>query len=639
MPVSARLVRRLAFSLAVALPALSGASPPPEPLVDAAREKGLSRSPKWHALLHYRPNLILPGVTSEIDSPDFFLSDTGKTSPEAELEATIRALFTEPPSSPDGRRPLCRFVARYEWLRRELAPVPERSSLPPCPAFREWLSALDPRGVTLIFPTAYLNNPSSMFGHTLLRVDAQGQGPETRLLAYAVNYAAATGDDGGIPFAVKGLTGAYPGVFSIEPYYLTVRRYSDMENRDVWEYELDLNPCEIEFMLMHLWELRAAHFNYFFFDENCSYHLLGLLDAARPGLGLKRRFRRWVIPSETVRAVVEEAGLVRGVTYRPSRRAVLEYRMDRLEKEERAEVRRLVRWAVESGAPPADTPPSMDRARLLEIGYELLNYKAVTGQIEKERAARAGHRLLAARSALDPLPAEDVGAPEPAVRPDQGHRPGRLSLSFGLSEGRWFEEAGIRPAYHDLLDPPGGYVSGAQIRFLDLALRHYPDSNTLRLEEAAGVDIFSITPFTHLKRPVSWKLHAGLLRRHRTARDNPLVVHLNGGAGAAWRPIPPLTVYAMMEGTLDFGGGLERTHSAGFGSCAGLLADLSRLGCIEATAGWTRFLLGERHTRRVIALAHRIPVSRGSALEIRAGRLREFGRGWGLFALTWHRYF
>jgi hypothetical protein len=74
------------------------------------------------------------------------------------------------------------------------------------------------------------------------------------------------------------------------PYYLKVREYSDLENRDIWEYELNLTPEEIDRLLMHAWELGPIHFDYYFFDENCAYHLLGLLEAARPDLTLTEGF-------------------------------------------------------------------------------------------------------------------------------------------------------------------------------------------------------------------------------------------------------------------------------------------------------------------------------------------------------------
>ena len=49
-------------------------------------------------------------------------------------------------------------------------------------------------------------------------------------------------------------------------------------------------------------------------------------------------------------------------------------------------------------------------------------------------------------------------------------REGRANLSDGyayIDNGEAFLEARVRPAFHDLLDPQGGYTRGAQIDFLD----------------------------------------------------------------------------------------------------------------------------------------------------------------------------
>ncbi len=203
------------------------------------------------------------------------------------------------------------------WLKEKLDFDAQRLPQQPCERFWNWYRRINPAGVTLIFPTAYMNNPSSMFGHTLMRIDAPDQTEKTRLLAYAINYGATTGNDGGLLFAVKGLTGVYPGYYSISPYYKKVREYSDLENRDIWEYQLRLSPEEVRRLLMHVWELRGIHFDYYFFDENCSYELLTLLDVARPSLGLAEEFTVYVIPVDTIR-VIKERGLVEQVTYRPA---------------------------------------------------------------------------------------------------------------------------------------------------------------------------------------------------------------------------------------------------------------------------------------------------------------------------------
>ena len=84
----------------------------------------------------------------------------------------------------------------------------------------------------------------------------------------------------GLTFAIQGLIGGYPGTFSVLPYYIKVREYSNLENRDLWEYELNLSPEEIEIFVDHLWELGSTYFAYYYLSENCSYHVLGLLEAS-----------------------------------------------------------------------------------------------------------------------------------------------------------------------------------------------------------------------------------------------------------------------------------------------------------------------------------------------------------------------
>lgn len=289
-------------------PCLAQGAPYLDELIGRSRELRLSESREWHRLMHYTSNLITPGVHGLADARRFYLAPDGKTNPQSELEATLASFFSDVQETDTKQNPQCAFIARYHWLDSRLSFDPVRMHRQPCRRFREWRETLNPLGVTLIFPTAYINNPSSMYGHTLLRIDAKDQDEKTRLLGYAINYAANTDETNGVAFAINGLFGGYPGTFSIMPYYLKVREYSDMENRDVWEYELNLSPEEVDRLLMHAWELGPIYFDYYFFDENCSYYLLELLEAARPDLDLTSKFRWWAIPSDTVREIVKQIG-------------------------------------------------------------------------------------------------------------------------------------------------------------------------------------------------------------------------------------------------------------------------------------------------------------------------------------------
>jgi hypothetical protein len=89
-----------------------------------------------------------------------------------------------------------------------------------------------------------------MFGHTLLIVETASK---SKLLAYAISYAAVTQETFGPLYAIKGLFGFYRGYYSILPYYAKIQEYRDLSDRDIWEYPLNLEYGEVIRLLMHIY--------------------------------------------------------------------------------------------------------------------------------------------------------------------------------------------------------------------------------------------------------------------------------------------------------------------------------------------------------------------------------------------------
>lgn len=88
-----------------------------------------------------------------------------------------------------------------------------------------------PRTVSLVFSTAYAGNPASMLGHTFIKLnlfDKKGQ-VQNDLLNYSASFAAFPEDNVGFLYFIKGLTGQYKGVFSLDPFYVHVATYSYKE--------------------------------------------------------------------------------------------------------------------------------------------------------------------------------------------------------------------------------------------------------------------------------------------------------------------------------------------------------------------------------------------------------------------------
>jgi hypothetical protein len=471
-------------------------------------EARLADAPAWHGLLHYIPDRVGSGFHSEVDAPEFFLADTGKTDPAAELRATLRRLRDDPQAR-------CRFPARYRWLAERFE-LPAREE---CAAFATWLEQIQPVGASLVFAAAYMNNPASMFGHAMLRFD-QAESP-SRLLDPALDYGALTGPDGIAEFLWKGTSGGYRGYFSVSPYSAKVKQYGDWENRDLWEYRLEFSAEEIQRLLEHLWELDKVYFDYYFFDENCAYHLLRLLETARPGLDLRGGLRPWVLPGDVLRAVLEVPGLARQPVYRPARVTALRRRLQALDAADRAWVSRLAEADAAWQDAGFQAMEAEQRAKLLELAHSH-GYSLHLRQRGADPAMPARLRdLLLQRSRLGSVPPVE-NAPPP--HPGEAHRPLRLGLGIGHADDGAYTLLQFRPLYHDLLDPRPGYADGAQIGLFDLQARYYANTGKLRLERMQVLEVVSLADRDEFFQPLSWKLNVEGARRNQamfnaTCRD------------------------------------------------------------------------------------------------------------------------
>jgi hypothetical protein len=605
-------------------------------LIERARRLGLAERPEWRKLVHYVPNLIAPGMHSQVDSRAFFNAPDGKDDPRAELEATLRGFFSQAPETDERPHPQCRFPARLAWLAAELGFDSSRMPRPDCRRYREWRAALDAKQLTLVFASAYLDNPGSMYGHTLLRVDASDQDERTRLLAYSISFAAATNETNGIVFAVKGLFGGYAGVFSMLPYYVKVREYGDLENRDLWEYELDLGPEEVERVLRHAWELLPAYFEYYFFDENCSYHLLGLLQVARPQLELTAPFRLWALPVDTVRALTGQPGLVKKIVYRPANSTIIAARLARMQPEERRMAKDLGLGTLGAGDTSLRSLQPERAAAVIEAGYDYLNYRRTTGVSEVPDGGALARELLVARSEI-PAPSQ---APriDPGVRPDEGHRTSRFTLGAGKRSRSEFLEIGLRPTYHDIVEDDAGYIGGAQIEFFHLRARRY-EGEDARIESFIPIDIFSLSARDEFFRRKSWRVSAGWQRTMTRSGAEPLAPALDSGIGAAWQLRRGARLYATAEGAARAHEAFEHGYTLGAGARIGALVDPAPRWRVHAYAQQLVSFAGERDDPGALVLEQRFTVARDVALRLDLAHQNEAGRSFNTTSVSVQVYF
>ncbi len=490
------------------------------------------------------------GFKSELEGKEFFFAADGKTNPQAELKASAAAFHTTKPVGRFKLHPQCAFPERFRFFR-EVLNISYQTV--PCPKFQEFLDGFhNPTGVTLVFSSAYPNNPASMFGHTFLKFESTRK---SNLLHTGVNFAAYTPPGANmLAFMYKGVFGGYPGMWSMEPYFQKVNEYINAESRDIWEYELTLTEIETMRLLGHLWELETnSYFDYYFFDENCSYQILRAIEAIKLDWDISRFRLIYVIPGETIKRISETPGAVRDVRFRPSLFHQLENRYATLTSLRDREDFRGLLDGQDFAQPPS--PEAFDAAFLAF----LYNKAKKKGKITTA-AQEAENKALDLRRRQVELPREVV-IPEEQLktRPELGHHPTSIHtagawLDSPLSKGSFTGRLKLRSSYHDLLASDIGFSPFSEIEFPWIEAEWREDN--LRLQELGFVNTTSLFPLSSFDKRASWRVRIAADTERARECFNCLLPGIESGAGAAiggtsWR------VYALGLGRADFSSRLK----------------------------------------------------------------------------------
>lgn len=589
-------------------------------------EKNISFSDEWLALVHYRPAWP-SGVKSTIDSPSFFLAKDGKTNPEEELRATI-SLF----NGSDRQEEKCLFPARRKYLERKgLIHKPLGS----CPEYEQFKKDLNPASVTLIFTDAYMNNPASLFGHTLLRIDI----PEgkTQLIAHGANYGAFVDEnkENGILFAVRGLTGGYAGGWTVKPYYRVIQTYNNIENRDIWEYSLNFTAEETDFLIDHLWEIGNTQTRYFFFTENCSYMIMELFDAVRPSLKLADDFPMQTIPLDTLKAVSERTGFVKKTAYRPSRQKRIMNAYRQMDGQQKKALLNLVNGAKEAEK-ELSALPKPKQADVTQTAYEYTQYLYEAGKINLAEYRKQSFPFLVMRQKIKEK--ETVLPPQVPAEPTTSHDSASLSFSFGSQGGDVFEELSVRPAYNSLTDRPDGLLKGAQINFLNTQIRYYNRKEKLTLQKFSLVEIASVAPANALFHPVSYQIEAFAEREKnlKTEKEGTTYQFKTGG-GASFELKNDVLGFLFINGLYKTGKLLPHNQGIGVSAAAGLLAYFQK-GQLSVQAEKT-FSDNESLQTFEAKASFTFPLSRNMAWQAQYRFFKQYGKTQNTFQTGFCFYF
>lgn len=521
--------------------------------------EALAKDPGWRSLLKYHRFTFFKRSLN--DNPRFFLAEGGKYRPEKELKANLKALKTD-------REYRCRFPARTKFMVKEFELNRKYLEDNHCIKLKTFRRNLKTRSVALIFSSYYIKKPASMFGHTLLRLSRSTNVEErSELTDYGVNFSAEVDTGNSLLYMLKGLWGGFKGKFQTMPYFYKIREYNDAESRDLWVYNLALNRRQVRFLVDHLWEMNEAYFDYFYLDENCSYHLLGLLDAVNPEWKLLERTALLsTVPAETVKTIMDTPDLVESIEYRPSAYARFKHQYYKLNQEERKALEEYLN--SEYDEKHIRLFDEKQKAEMLDAAIEYFDYKYSEAILKEDLKTTAKKQRILDDRALTPVISKKQVYEKPEDRaPHLTHATSKLSLGQASVEDTDFTILDFQPAYHDILDYSDGFPKTMSIYMPSIRLS-YADE-VLLVDKAQYIKIENYQDFELLGKHLSYKIDLNTRRLYNTPKCPSCTPTTLGGSfglsrvkdkSFAYLGINQSVLYNIdLRDSIDYGLGLEAT--------------------------------------------------------------------------------
>ena len=512
----------------------------------------LSSDSTWLKLSRYQPDFGPGnGVTSDVVTASFFLAEGGRKDPEAEFAATVDAL--NQPFDPDfaGEHALCTYPARALYMNQ----VTGQDLFDPFGSCAD-LSAFANDGtvdsVSVLFIGSYLSNPGSAFGHLLLRFHSDEPNSEEQewtnnVLERAINYgAAASEEDPMIPYIIKGLTGFYQSTYSSLEFFHHSDRYREKQLRDIWEYKLDLEQDEVDFLVANIWEMLNAKNRYYFLRQNCAYRIAESVELVVDA-DLSPSGKMWIAPIDVFHALMEDDGKhVASIRRLKSREREFLENYSRLDEDQRGLVDKVLADPEVPLASQLKADPVDDPAPALNV---LLDRYAYAG--DEEVVETREREVLLARMQMPPTPKRAEPEPPP---PHTGQRPSLLQATAlhndELGSG---VELRFRPVYFDFLSTTQGTVPWSELSMLDTRVVVREDEVSLRSVEAVKITTLnplqSGTPNTGAS---AWQVRFGA-ESQTLACDDCLEAYGEAGVGRAVEFAPGAVTYGLVSGRVQAG--------------------------------------------------------------------------------------
>jgi hypothetical protein len=512
----------------------------------------------WRRLLHLDHSSSLH---SYVLNEDFFHSNSADRSLSSEWQGSLK-LFQKEYSGPIDKSPQCLFPARFKYINKHLGGKLKQAQ---CPKLLKWKEFMGVKSVSIVHAAQYIKNPSSFFGHLFLKLNiADHQDSKLNLdtLAHSVNFFAdVPADTSSFQYVTKGLFGGFHASFNYSTYAKSLSDYNDLEDRDIWQYQLKLNAAQIDFLLDHLWELaHFGQFGYRFLKDNCAYHILALLEIANESWELTKYFNLYTLPSEGISRLFENDA-ISNTSYRPSLGTRLRAWARKLTTEQKKSFELILKG--EHG------PEKEHSTTVLDFSYDFIDYKKhqYKGKLPKSYNVKQ-QELLQKRSTIsESFQKTNISRNPPHV----GHYPFRLQASYLNEESNQFALWSARPALHSIVEG-AGYPNNFSVEVLNTEIQYSFETHKTKLKNVTIMSAENLRGYEYVDKSFAWSFKTGAGREDQLIwRSSDLNLYAGMSMGLASDEHKALQVYGMLTTSYNGPTNFNRPQRFGLGPSVGVI--------------------------------------------------------------------
>ncbi|MFP5385953.1 MAG: DUF4105 domain-containing protein [Bacteriovoracia bacterium] len=495
----------------------------------------------------------------------------------------------------------CNYPARRKWLEKKGFSFPQRE----CSAFEEWTRGHSIKSISLIFASGFLGNPASYFGHPLIKFNFKDERSPLDLLDTAINYGAFTPPEiGAIPYAFYGIFGGFEAGFTSADFFFHKNNYSELELRDLWEYELLLDDEQVAEVVNHVWEMQRAKIPYYFFSDNCAFRISELLELVLDKQLISKSVP-YAIPA-TLFHRIHENGLVKNIKLLPSRQTRLREKVFSLKASEKSHLTLLTEDVNHLQDESFKKLSAKKRARILEAGLDYFSYRLILDE-DKEKLKLAKRAILKERFALPPGRSRWQTITQHP--PHEAQRPVLTQWGYFYSEK--FKSSGsfrFRPAFYDLISPDTGRPHFSALSAFDVELNFNDERIWLNRFTLMSVETLNISKTGLYKDGgFAWRFRLGA-EQVNLACNTCTVALFEAGVGKAWELTNNFTLFTMLDPRIQSEykdhGHLSATPSLG------LLLTLSENFRLHSTGGKRFYLNKESISEDIFSVEGRLGSNR-----------------------------